>query len=141
VVDDVAGPPLGDRRPGGPVRRPIDQAAELASRYAPEHLEIMTASPEKVARKIRAAGAIFMGPWTPEPVGDFCAGPSHVLPTAGSARCFHGLTVGDFYRRMSLVRYSETAIQQEIPVIEEFGRMEGLTAHGLAGTIRRNGGK
>ncbi len=123
------------------VAEDLDQAAELASRYAPEHLEIMTASPEKVARKIRAAGAIFMGPWTPEPVGDFCAGPSHVLPTAGSARCFHGLTVGDFYRRMSLVRYSETAIQQEIPVIEEFGRMEGLTAHGLAGTIRRNGGK
>ena len=123
------------------VAKDLDQAAELATRYAPEHLEIMTAAPEKVARKVRAAGAIFLGPWTPEPVGDFCAGPSHVLPTAGSARCFHGLTVGDFYRRSSVVRYTEAAIRREIPVIEEFARLEGLAAHGRSGSVRRRGGK
>ena len=113
------------------------EAAEIANSYAPEHLEIMTEFPEKVARNIRAAGAIFLGPWTPEPAGDFCAGPSHVLPTAGSAKFFRGLGVDSFYRRSSLVRYSEEAIRREAWIIEEFASMEGLDAHGRSGTIRR----
>ena len=116
----------------------MDQAAKLATDYAPEHLEIITENPEAVARNIHAAGAIFLGPWTPEPVGDFCAGPSHVLPTAGSAKYFHGLEVGAFFRRSSLVRYSQKAINAEIPIIEAFAAMEGLDAHGRSGSIRRS---
>ena len=115
----------------------MDEAACIANSYAPEHLEIMTEMPEKVARNITAAGAIFLGPWTPEPAGDFCAGPSHVLPTAGSAKFFRGLGVDSFYRRSSIVRYSEEAIRREAWIIEEFAAMEGLAAHGKSGTIRR----
>ena len=115
----------------------MDEAARIANSYAPEHLEIMTEMPEKVARNITAAGAIFLGPWTPEPAGDFCAGPSHVLPTAGSAKFFRGLGVDSFYRRSSIVRYSEEAIRREAWIIEEFAAMEGLAAHGKSGTIRR----
>ncbi len=114
----------------------IEKAAEIASKYAPEHLEIMTAAPELAAKQVKAAGAIFLGQWTPEPIGDFCAGPSHVLPTAGSARFFHGLEVGGFYRRSSLVKYTEEAVSREACIVEKFAEMEGLDAHGRAGTIR-----
>ena len=113
-----------------------EQAADLANRYAPEHLELQVAEPEKTAKLIRAAGAIFMGRWTPEPAGDFCAGPSHVLPTASSARRFNGLSTGDFMRRSSMVEYSETALRREAWIIEHFGNMEQLTAHANAATIR-----
>ncbi len=112
----------------------IKQAAELASRWAPEHLEIITREPRAVAANITAAGAIFLGPWTPEPVGDFVAGPSHVLPTGGAARFFSGLTVEMFFRRMSLVEYDREALEREGRAIEEFGRIEELAAHG--GTVR-----
>lgn len=114
----------------------LNRAAEIASRYAPEHLEIQTVRPERLAKRITAAGAIFLGPWTPEPVGDFCAGPSHVLPTASSARYFNGLETPGFFRRSSIVRYSEKALQREVSVIEAFAGMEGLAAHGRSGTIR-----
>ena len=113
------------------------EAAEIAGKYAPEHLEIMAEDPEKIAKNVRAAGAIFLGPWTPEPAGDFCAGPSHVLPTAGSARFFRGLSTETFFRRSSIVRYSEDAMRREAWIIEKFAELEGLAAHGRAGTIRR----
>ncbi len=115
----------------------LEQAAELAGRYAPEHLEIQTASPEKWAKKIAAAGAMFLGSWTPEPIGDFCAGPSHVLPTASSARSFNGLESSSFMRRSSIVKYSKAAVRREIDVVERFGRMEQLDAHARSGSIRR----
>ncbi|OGV71240.1 MAG: histidinol dehydrogenase [Lentisphaerae bacterium RIFOXYB12_FULL_65_16] len=121
--------------------RSLEQAAELANRYAPEHLEIMTDRPERVARRVTAAGAIFLGPWTPEPVGDFVAGPSHVLPTGGSAHFFSGLTVEQFYRRTSVVRYNRTALLRELPHIEEFARAEGLDAHGRSAALRRRAPK
>lgn len=111
-------------------------AAKIAGRYAPEHLEIMTATPERVMRQVKAAGAVFLGPWTPEPVGDFCAGPSHVLPTAGSAKFFHGLSVEGFFRRSSMVKYSEAALRREVAVVEKFAELEGLDAHGASGSIR-----
>ena len=114
----------------------LDVAADIASEYAPEHLEIMTANPQRLAGKIRAAGAIFMGSWTPEPVGDFCAGPSHVLPTGGSARFFSGLTVEGFFRRMSTVAYTRKAIEREAETVERIAAMEGLAAHGSSGTVR-----
>ena len=100
----------------------------------------MCASPREIAMKIKAAGAIFIGPWTPEPVGDFCAGPSHVLPTGGSAKFFSGLTVEGFFRRTSLVQYTHEAIEPEIETIERIAAMEGLMAHGLSGTRRRDPG-
>ena len=114
------------------------QAAEIASKYAPEHLEICCNNAQEVAKTIKAAGALFIGHWTPEPIGDFCAGPSHVLPTAGSAKFFSGLTVEGFFRRMSTVEYSEEAIQSEIAIAEKFAEMEGLAAHGRSASSRRS---
>ena len=113
-----------------------DRAAEVANLYAPEHLELQCSEPEKMLPKLKAAGAIFLGPWTPEPVGDFCAGPSHVLPTASSALRFNGLESVSFFRRTSIVKYSKTALKREVEVVERFGAMEKLTAHGMAGTVR-----
>jgi histidinol dehydrogenase len=114
----------------------LDRAAEVANLYAPEHLEVQCNEPEKMLPKLKAAGAIFLGPWTPEPAGDFCAGPSHVLPTASSALRFNGLESVSFFRRTSIVKYSKTALKREVEVIERFGAMERLTAHGMAGTVR-----
>ena len=114
-------------------------ACEIAGRYAPEHLELHVADPERSAKRIKAAGAMFLGPWTPESAGDFCAGPSHVLPTAGSALRFNGIETATFLRRTSLVKYSEAAIRREAWIIERFGTMESLAAHARAGTIRRDG--
>lgn len=111
-------------------------AADIAGNYAPEHLEIHTAQPEDMARRIKAAGAIFLGQWTPEPAGDFCAGPSHVLPTAGSAKKFNGLETVSFFRRTSMVKYTEAALKREAEIIARFGAMEMLDAHGRSGTIR-----
>ncbi|OGV50234.1 MAG: histidinol dehydrogenase [Lentisphaerae bacterium GWF2_44_16] len=116
----------------------LAEAVEIANRYAPEHLEIMCGNPWNTAKKIKAAGAIFIGRWTPEPAGDFVAGPSHVLPTAGSARYFSGLTVESFFRRTSILNYQEKAIQKEIPDIVSFAEMEGLDAHGKSALIRMN---
>ena len=120
------------------VVKDMAQAAEIAGKYAPEHLEICCKDARKVAKNIKAAGALFIGHWTPEPIGDFCAGPSHVLPTAGSAKFFSGLTVEGFFRRMSTVEYTEDAIQKEIAVAEKFAEMEGLAAHGRSASSRRS---
>jgi len=117
--------------------RDMDDAAGLAGEYAPEHLEIQCAHPERLARKIRAAGAIFLGDWTPEPAGDFTAGPSHVLPTGGTAKFFHGLTCSDFMRRSSILRYTKEALRREIGAMETMAEMEGLDAHARSASIRR----
>ncbi|QSH40886.1 histidinol dehydrogenase [Lentisphaerota bacterium ZTH] len=114
----------------------LDSAADIASLYAPEHLEIQCARAGNIAKKVRAAGAIFIGQWTPEPIGDFCAGPSHVLPTAGSARFFSGLTVEGFFRRMSIVNYHKSALKKEVDTAVKFAEMEGLDAHGRSASIR-----
>lgn len=116
--------------------RDLDEAAEWASFYAPEHLELHTAAPESLAGRITAAGAIFLGPWTPEPAGDFVAGPSHVLPTGGSGRFFNGLTVEMFFRRSSLVQYTRSALASELAHIQSFAACEGLDAHGRSAGIR-----
>lgn len=118
------------------IARNLDEALEIAGRYAPEHLELMIRDAAKRAGDVKAAGAIFLGQWTPEPAGDFTAGPSHVLPTGGTARFFHGLSVMDFLRRSSLVQYTQDALQKEIPAIVRFAGMEGLDAHGRSGSIR-----
>ena len=117
----------------------LDEAAHIAGEIAPEHLEILCAKPEAVASKVDAAGAIFLGHWTPEPVGDFTAGPSHVLPTAGSAKFFHGLSSSDFMRRSSILKYDRDALLKELPSLEKFAELEGLDAHGRSASIRRKG--
>ena len=94
-------------------------------------------SPELLPH-IKAAGAIFLGPWTPEPAGDFTAGPSHVLPTAGTAKFFHGLSTMDFMRRSSLLEYTKEALMKEVSAIECFASLEGLDAHGRSASIRRD---
>lgn len=114
----------------------LEEAADIASKYAAEHLELQVEEPKKLAKLIRSAGAIFLGKWAPEPVGDFCAGPSHVLPTAGSGKYFGGLSVEGFFRRSSLVEYTQAALLKEVAYVEEFANMEGLDAHGRSATIR-----
>lgn len=116
----------------------MQEAAEIANGYAPEHLEVMCADPHALLPHLKAAGAIFLGQWTPEPAGDFTAGPSHVLPTAGTAKFFHGLSTADFMRRSSILEYSEDALLKEIPAIECFASLEGLDAHGRSASIRRD---
>ena len=114
----------------------LDEAAAIASDYAPEHLELQVDKAEELAKSITAAGAIFLGYWTPEPVGDFTAGPSHVLPTGGTGRFFNGLSVEAFFRRSSLVQYDREALLAELPAIKRFAECEGLDAHGRSALIR-----
>jgi len=114
----------------------LGAAVELCNRFAPEHLELMVRQPRRLLPRLRAAGAIFVGGWTPEPAGDFAAGPSHVLPTGGAARMFSGLTVEDFRRRSSVIEYTRRDLAAALPVIETFGAVEGLDAHSRSATIR-----
>ena len=108
----------------------LKQGMELVNRFAPEHFEIQVKDARKWMEQVRAAGAVFIGPWTPEPAGDFVAGPSHVLPTGGAAAMFNGLTVDDFRRRHSFVEFTEKELRETLPAIETFAKVEGLDAHG-----------
>ncbi len=107
----------------------LDQGMELINRFAPEHFELLVHQPRSWLKKIRCAGAVFVGQWTPECAGDYVAGPSHVLPTGGSAAFFSGLTVDDFRRRTSIVAFTSADLKETLPVIEAFGRVEGLDGH------------
>ena len=113
-----------------------DEGIDLINRFAPEHLELLVKNPRDVVKKISAAGAIFIGPWTPESAGDFAAGPSHVLPTGGAAAMFSGLSVDDFRRRSSLIEFTRKDLAEVLPVIEAFGRVEGLDAHVRSAQVR-----
>jgi len=115
-----------------------EEAAEVASYVAPEHmeLEVQSAQFALLTRRITTAGAIMQGAWSATALGDFVAGPSHELPTGRSGRCFSGLQVSDFMRRSSLVRYSKSALRKAAPVAEAFARMEGLQAHGRSVSAR-----
>ncbi|NLB55444.1 MAG: histidinol dehydrogenase, partial [Lentisphaerae bacterium] len=114
----------------------LDMAMELCNRFAPEHLEIMVREPRAWLKKVKNAGAVFAGEWTPESVGDFTAGPSHVLPTGGTASMFSGLTSEDFRKRISIISYTRADLQDALPIIEDFGRVESLDAHARSATIR-----
>ncbi len=109
---------------------------ELVNRIAPEHLEIMTRDPFELYKKVRNAGAIFLGEYTPEPVGDYYAGTNHVLPTCGTARFHSPLSVDDFIVKSSLVYYSKAALAKAQKDIELIAASEGLTAHKNAVSIR-----
>lgn len=107
----------------------LDHGMELINRFAPEHFELLVHQPRAWLKKVRCAGAVFVGQWTPECAGDYVAGPSHVLPTGGSAALFAGLTVDDFRRRTSIVSFTSADLKEALPVIEAFGRVEGMDAH------------
>ncbi len=110
----------------------LDAAVPLADRIAPEHLQICTVDPDRIAARVRNAGAIFLGPATPEAIGDYVAGPSHVLPTAGSARFSSGLSVLDFMKRTSVAGMSAGALHAIGPAARTLARSEGLEAHALS---------
>lgn len=114
------------------VVRDLAEAAELSDRVAPEHLELCVAEPEALAARIRHAGAIFLGSWTPEAIGDYVGGPNHVLPTARSARFSSGLSVMDFLKRTTLARMTPGALAAIGPAAECLAVCEGLEAHGLS---------
>lgn len=118
------------------VVRDWDEAIALADRIAPEHLEIMTADAERLAARIRHAGAIFIGPWTPEAIGDYVGGPNHVLPTSRSARFSSGLSVLDFMKRTTIARLSPAALGRIGPAAETLAHAESLEAHGLSVSAR-----
>lgn len=114
----------------------LDTAIFLANRLAPEHLELHIESPFDHLGKIRHAGAIFMGQYTPEPVGDYISGPNHVLPTAGTARFTSALSVDHFIKKTSLVYYSKEAFTKDAPHIMRLAETEGLSAHARSVKVR-----
>jgi histidinol dehydrogenase len=114
------------------VVRDLEQAAAVADLRAPEHLEILTAEPLALAGRIRNAGAIFLGRWSPEPVGDYFAGPNHVLPTGGTARFASPLGVHDFVKRTSLIGYSEARLRAHAADVVRLAEAEGLFGHAEA---------
>ena len=118
------------------VAKDVREGLEVVNRFAPEHFEIMTKDALRVMKGVRAAGAVFAGPWTPESAGDFVAGPSHVLPTGGAANMFNGLTPDDFRRRHSFVAFTREDLAETRRTIEAFAEVEGLDGHGRAATIR-----
>lgn len=116
----------------------MESAIDGANAIASEHLEILTKDPYQVMTKIRNAGAIFLGEYSSEPLGDYFAGPNHILPTNGTARFFSPLNVDDFMKKTSLISYSREALEQAHKDIELFAEKEGLTAHANSIRVRFN---
>jgi len=114
----------------------LDAAVDLANHIAPEHLELQVAEPMDVVPRLRNAGAVFLGQYTPEPVGDYVAGPNHVLPTAGTARFSSALSVTHFIKSTSLIRYSPEAFRREAHDIIRLATVEGLGGHANAIQVR-----
>jgi len=114
----------------------IQDGVKLINEFAPEHFELLVKNAGKIEKQIRTSGAIFVGRYTPESAGDFVAGPSHVLPTGGTAAMFSGLTVDDFRRRSSVLKLNKNDLREMLPLIEEFGKVEGLDAHVRQAQIR-----
>ena len=119
----------------------IDEAIEVANDIASEHLEIVTKDPFKVMTKIKNAGAIFLGEYSSEPLGDYFAGPNHVLPTNGTAKFFSPLSVDDFIKKSSIISYSREALELIHNDIETFAKAEHLTAHANSIHVRFEGDK
>ena len=112
--------------------RDLDEAAALSDRIAPEHLELCVEDADALSAKIKHAGAIFIGQWTPEAIGDYVGGPNHVLPTARSARFSSGLSVLDFLKRTTLAKMTPEALRAIGPAAARLARSESLEAHGLS---------
>jgi histidinol dehydrogenase len=111
------------------VVKDLHQAIDLANRIAPEHLELSTSNALSLAKHVKHAGAIFLGPYTPEAVGDYLAGPNHILPTAGTARFSSPLGVEDFVKRTNLMRFSQSALRRFDKDVKRFAEWEGLEGH------------
>jgi histidinol dehydrogenase len=116
----------------------MGEGIRLANEIAPEHIELMVRQPHKWARMIRNAGAIFLGPYSTPPVGDYLAGPNHVLPTGGSARFFSPLGTYDFLKRTSMIGAGKKALRSLGPEIIRLARLEGLDDHARAVEVRMN---
>lgn len=115
----------------------LQDAIVLANKISPEHLEIMTAQPAKLLPMIKNAGAIFLGQWSPEPLGDYSAGPNHTLPTGGTARFSSSLGVYDFIKRSSLLNFKKEGFMRLADVVETLSDIEGLEAHGNTIRVRK----
>ncbi|HIW48550.1 MAG TPA: histidinol dehydrogenase [Firmicutes bacterium] len=115
----------------------MNEAVEIANGIAPEHMEISTAEPFSLLPKVKNAGAVFLGHFSPEPLGDYMAGPNHVLPTGGTARFFSPLSVDDFVKKSSIISFSKEALLPLSDSIIAFANAEGLTAHANAVRIRK----
>ena len=111
------------------VAKNLQEATELINRIAPEHLEIIMKNPRKTLKKIKNAGAIFLGPYSPVALGDYAAGPSHVLPTTGTARFSSGLSINDFVKRSHVIFYTKKALEKIRGPIEKIAELEGLNKH------------
>ena len=114
----------------------MDDVIDIANEIASEHLEIMTKNPYDVMMKVRNAGAIFIGEYSSEPLGDYFAGPNHVLPTNGTAKFFSPLSVDDFIKKSSIIAYSREALEEVHKDIESFAKAEQLTAHANSIKVR-----
>lgn len=114
----------------------LEAGVALTNQLAPEHCEVITRKARAVSRGIVTAGAIFLGNYSPTVLGDYVAGPSHVLPTDGAGASFAGLTVDQFQRRTSVVEYSRAAIKKALPAVKKFAELEGLGAHGQSAAVR-----
>jgi histidinol dehydrogenase len=111
-------------------------AMEVSNRYAPEHLIIQTRQPRALLEAVQNAGSVFLGEWSPEPMGDYCSGTNHVLPTYGYARAYSGLSLVDFQKRVTVQELSAEGLQALGPVAETLAKLEGLDAHARAVSIR-----
>jgi histidinol dehydrogenase len=116
--------------------RDEDEAVTWANEFAPEHVQIATRDPEALAERLPNAGALFLGPYTPVALGDYVAGPSHVLPTGGTARFASGLSANDFLRRSSVLRFTRTGLEQMAGDLRVLAAKEGLTAHAASVDLR-----
>jgi histidinol dehydrogenase len=114
----------------------ISDAVALANQLAPEHCEVITRDARKISDGIVTAGAIFLGNYSPTVLGDYIAGPSHVLPTDGAGASFAGLTVDQFQRRTSVVEYDRASLKKALKSVKKFAQLEGLGAHGKSAEIR-----
>ncbi|MDE2050228.1 MAG: histidinol dehydrogenase, partial [Gammaproteobacteria bacterium] len=117
------------------VVRDLDSALEVANEYAAEHLLLEVREPRRWLEKVASAGSIFLGAWSPEPMGDYCSGTNHVLPTYGYARAYSGLSVLDFVKRITVQELSPAGLRSLGPVAVALARLEGLDAH--AGAVTR----
>ena len=116
----------------------MNEAFEIVNELAPEHLQLMIENATDYLSQVRHAGAIFLGNFSPEPLGDYFAGPNHTLPTSGTARFSSPLGVYDFLKKSSIIRYSEEALKDVIQPVSTLAKMEGLTAHAKSMEIRKN---
>ncbi len=114
----------------------INEAVEIANNIAPEHLQIMTNNAASIAKQIRHAGAIFLGPYSPTALGDYAAGPSHVLPTMGTAKFFSGLSLSSFTKTGHIISYSKKALEKVREPLEKVANLEGLTKHADSVNVR-----